>query len=675
MRILWPLALLLCSAPRPALAADSPTPPPKLRGPPTMLWVRLQSAADQAQARRLGLGFVEEQQGDWWRLDGPPGIEADLDAAGLSWRRVARSAPVDTEGYHDSESVLSVLDDLVDAEPELVQRVDLGWSVDGRPLRGVRLSTTATPRAQWRLVGAHHGDEWSSSEVALDAAQRLVTAWRDDPDVAALLDRDAVWVIPQINPDGVEAGTRYNSNDTDLNRNYDYQWSSTVWASGDQPFSEPETRAVRALHSWVPATAALSFHAGAANIGWVWNYDTTPTADDSLLQDLAQRYADACTVPDFWTTNGADWYITHGDTNDWAYGRLGVLDFTVEVSVSKTPPASTLPSLRDQHWPGVRAFLLADGVAAGQVVDANTGQGVPAVLTPLDLGWPLLTGPDGHFGRLLEGPQVVRVESAGFASTELTLTPDQDRTISLDRDGLLALRPDPPRLASGGSQFFTLSVDAHTVTLARPGHDDQRATPDADGWTVDTTGMEPGPWDLVVDDAVSPRSIFLAEVDDAVTVTSHTLTATSLTLSGSGFGQGTAGWALSGDARAPVPLPLTWVSDSSLELDLSEIEDGGADLSSTLVDVVLLSNGRQIAAIDVTDILDEDDASGPWPTDTGTDSGADSGTDAGSSGSDTGKDGPTAPAGCGCASAPGTPSHILFFLFILLPYLSRRKRP
>ena len=87
------------------------------------------------------------------------------------------------------------------------------------------------------VVGCIHGDECAGRRVA-----RRLLAWPDP----------AGWrlvVIPQLNPDGYRRRTRTNARGVDLNRNFPSGWRPSrrgaLW-SGPRPFSEPETRAVRA---------------------------------------------------------------------------------------------------------------------------------------------------------------------------------------------------------------------------------------------------------------------------------------------------------------------------------------------------------------------------------------------------------------------------------------------
>lgn len=619
------------------------------------LWVELPDAAAHAHARALGMGFAEGQQGAWWRMDGPPGVTGALDAHGLRWRPAALARASDEDAYHDAAEVLALLQALAEADPERVEVVDLGRSSEGRTLRAVRIGVAEAPRAAWRLVGTHHGDEWASSEVALHAAVELARAAGDpraDPALHALLQTDQVWVLPQLNPDGFEAAQRYSATTVDLNRNYDFAWTEEEWLPGDAPFSEPETRALRALQTWVPFAAGLSFHAGAANVGWVWNHRVDPSPDDDLLQALADRYADACTTPDFWRTNGAAWYQTWGDVNDWAYGRQGTLDFTVEVSVEKIPAGSDLPALRAQHWPAVRAFLLGAEPAWGQVRDARSGLGLPATVAIVEGGGSALTGPDGRFARHLAGPVTLEVSAPGHQTRQVEAEPGAALVVELERADLVQVRPEPLHLPADQVVTFHLDVDSRSLLLSRPGHEPVRAMPAGTGWVLDTTGMAPGPWDLELEDGVAPRSLFVEERDEALRIDAIELRPGELVLWGEGFAAGTRAWALLGPERAPQPLALRSWDGGSLVLEAARAEGP--------VDVVVLSAGRQVVLPDV-----------------GAHDGADADTGATDTGADSGDGSATPPVqarACACTGGASPPPLASAPLFLSLLLLRRRSR-
>ena len=53
-----------------------------------------------------------------------------------------------------------------------------------------------------------------------------------------------LWVIPNLNPDGVRCGTRGNAHGVDLNRNFPWHWQhlTGVTTPGPKPLSEPESK-------------------------------------------------------------------------------------------------------------------------------------------------------------------------------------------------------------------------------------------------------------------------------------------------------------------------------------------------------------------------------------------------------------------------------------------------
>lgn len=123
----------------------------------------------------------------------------------------------------------------------------IGRSVDGRPIFAYR---KGNPRAK-RVVlvlGQMHGDERAGVRVARHIINHVRVSRRAD-----------VWIVPTMNPDGLAAGTRYNANHVDLNRNWPTGWESTD-TSGASPASEPETRAMRAFLKRVQPTFIASLH-------------------------------------------------------------------------------------------------------------------------------------------------------------------------------------------------------------------------------------------------------------------------------------------------------------------------------------------------------------------------------------------------------------------------------
>ena len=85
----------------------------------------------------------------------------------------------------------------------------LGRSWQGRPIRLVEVGNPAAPRVL--VFGGVHGNETAGIAVAR-ALERLSPADLD------------LWIVPDLNPDGVAAGTRQNAHGVDLNRNFPWHW-------------------------------------------------------------------------------------------------------------------------------------------------------------------------------------------------------------------------------------------------------------------------------------------------------------------------------------------------------------------------------------------------------------------------------------------------------------------
>ena len=125
----------------------------------------------------------------------------------------------------------------------------LGRSEQGRPIIAWE---AGDPNAKRRVlvVGCIHGNEPAGIAIADAVTHASVPAGTD------------VWVIPDLNPDGVAANTRQNARGVDLNRNFPYRWQplSGVFNSGPRALSERESRIAYNLIRRVRPTTSIWFH-------------------------------------------------------------------------------------------------------------------------------------------------------------------------------------------------------------------------------------------------------------------------------------------------------------------------------------------------------------------------------------------------------------------------------
>ena len=100
-------------------------------------------------------------------------------------------------------------------------------------------------------------------------AKAFVASLESDPLPAGL----TVVVIPEVNPDGLKAGTRSNSVGVDVNRNFPAKnWrpgsKESRYYPGPKPLSEREAQAIiKAIKKWRPALL-ISIHAPLKCMNW-----------------------------------------------------------------------------------------------------------------------------------------------------------------------------------------------------------------------------------------------------------------------------------------------------------------------------------------------------------------------------------------------------------------------
>ena len=130
--------------------------------------------------------------------------------------------------------------------------ITLGRSVGGRRIGAVVLGPADAP-GPVLVVGCIHGNEPAGIAVADRIAHGRIPP------------RSSIWIVRDLNPDGLAADTRQNAHGVDLNRNFAFAWRP-LGAPGDQqysgprPLSEPESRIASALVLRLRPRVTIWFH-------------------------------------------------------------------------------------------------------------------------------------------------------------------------------------------------------------------------------------------------------------------------------------------------------------------------------------------------------------------------------------------------------------------------------
>jgi murein peptide amidase A len=125
----------------------------------------------------------------------------------------------------------------------------LGRSVDSRPIVAIETGDFDAP-AHILVVGCIHGNEPAGIAIANHLARLPPPRGID------------LWIVPDLNPDGVATHTRGNAHGVDLNRNFPWRWRrlSGLFDSGPTPLSEPESRIADELIRRARPQISIWFH-------------------------------------------------------------------------------------------------------------------------------------------------------------------------------------------------------------------------------------------------------------------------------------------------------------------------------------------------------------------------------------------------------------------------------
>jgi hypothetical protein len=176
-------------------------------------------------------------------------------------------------GYYTLQDIETFTQRAADEHPNLTRLTTIGQSTEGRPINALLITANPgvedqTDKPRVLITAGLHAREQQPYHFALSLIAELINGYQTSDYVKRLVDTREIWIVPCVNPDGKAHDFaspehdwlhwRKNRRDNldgafgvDLNRNADLRWggadanTGSITYQGPEPFSEPETKALR----------------------------------------------------------------------------------------------------------------------------------------------------------------------------------------------------------------------------------------------------------------------------------------------------------------------------------------------------------------------------------------------------------------------------------------------
>lgn len=269
-------------------------------------------------------------------------------------------------GYKDDVLNQKYLKELSTQYSDIVKYHEIGKTTQNRPIPAIQFlnpnpANSDLPRPSVLFNCAHHGNELTSIEHCYDI---IYTILKDVKSYQKILEHLDVWVLPIVNPDGVDlfwnfsihsgrkngkVVTGQKISDTfrgvDINRNYPYKWNSgerkassgDVKASfyrGEGPASELETQAMMRLFQENRFLFSFSYHAYANCILYPYSINHLKNPEPDYPKNLGKRLLRKGTS----YVSGRNFelkkniYAVDGTDQDYFYHEFGTNAYLFETS-------------------------------------------------------------------------------------------------------------------------------------------------------------------------------------------------------------------------------------------------------------------------------------------------------------------------------------------------------
>ncbi|MCB9849386.1 MAG: carboxypeptidase regulatory-like domain-containing protein [Phycisphaerales bacterium] len=331
-----------------------------------------------------------------------------------AWLLLPASAAA--QSYRTYNNIAQLLLDAESDYPTLCRRVNLGTSEQGKPIWALNISDNVgieEDEPEFKYVSTMHGDEWVGNEMMLYLIDELLGEYGSDAQITNLVNELDIWIVPVMNPDGFAIPQRENIDGEDLNRSFPDRIDDPVNTTAGRP---AETAAIMNWSAANSFTLSANLHTGSLVVNYPYDNNAshtsgvdTPSPDDLLFEYISEEYSSRNSP--MWNsgsffhgiTNGTDWYVAIGGMQDWNYVWMGCNEVTLELSNTKIPSASQIPTFWNNNRDALLAYMDTALIGVrGIVTDAVSGEPLAATITVVGNSHPVYSDPDiGDYHRML----------------------------------------------------------------------------------------------------------------------------------------------------------------------------------------------------------------------------------------------------------------------------------
>jgi carboxypeptidase T len=250
------------------------------------------------------------------------------------------------------KDVVAYLHQLAQQYPQNVKLFTLATSDDGVAIEGVVIGKG--PAADL-VVAAHHGNEYASTEVALNFAESVAKS---------PMPGRITYVIPVLNINGYDARIReekVNGHLLDSNRDY----PGPCGTGG--PFELKSTKALAQFLQKQKIVAAATMHTFEPAVAFPWGVSTDDV--ETEYTSIFEKMAAAATKDSHYQYgySGKVLYPVDGAFEDYAFWKFGVWSMLFEVGTSHSPTGNSLNEIVRTNVSGLRGmFAVAPNAPAAK---------------------------------------------------------------------------------------------------------------------------------------------------------------------------------------------------------------------------------------------------------------------------------------------------------------------